>query len=58
MRPPHTIQVEIDKNWQRVNIYESNRRTYAVDVSGGVEASKGIKQFTLLQAFMAGVNAA
>lgn len=31
---------------------------YAVDVSGGVEASKGIKQFTLLQAFMAGVNAA
>ncbi|WP_107866569.1 phosphoribosylanthranilate isomerase [Agitococcus lubricus] len=31
---------------------------YAVDVSGGVEASKGIKEFTLLQAFMAGVNAA
>lgn len=33
-------------------------KPYAVDVSGGVEASKGIKQFTLLQAFMAGVNAA
>jgi phosphoribosylanthranilate isomerase len=33
-------------------------RPYAVDVSGGVEAGKGIKQFTLLQAFMAGVNAA
>lgn len=31
---------------------------YAVDVSGGVESSKGIKEFTLLQAFMAGVNAA
>jgi phosphoribosylanthranilate isomerase len=31
---------------------------YAVDVSGGVEVSKGIKEFTLLQAFMAGVNAA
>ena len=33
-------------------------KPYAVDVSGGVEASKGIKEFTLLQAFMAGVNAA
>ena len=33
-------------------------KPYAVDVSGGVEADKGIKQFTLLQAFMAGVNAA
>lgn len=33
-------------------------KSYAVDVSGGVEASKGIKEFTLLQAFMAGVNAA
>lgn len=32
-------------------------KPYAVDVSGGVEASKGVKQFTLLQAFMAGVNA-
>ncbi len=31
---------------------------YAVDVSGGVESGKGIKEFTLLQAFMAGVNAA
>lgn len=33
-------------------------QAYAVDVSGGVEVSKGIKEFTLLQAFMAGVNAA
>lgn len=33
-------------------------QAYAVDVSGGVEISKGIKEFTLLQAFMAGVNAA
>ena len=33
-------------------------KPYAVDVSGGVEASKGIKEFTLLQVFMAGVNAA
>ncbi len=42
------------------NITEAIHLTkpYAVDVSGGVEASKGIKEFTLLQAFMAGVNAA
>ncbi|HMX99293.1 MAG TPA: phosphoribosylanthranilate isomerase [Agitococcus sp.] len=33
-------------------------QAYAVDVSGGVEVSKGIKEFTLLQAFMAGVTAA
>lgn len=32
-------------------------RAYAVDVSGGVEAAKGLKDFTLMQAFMAGVNA-
>lgn len=33
-------------------------RPYAVDISGGVEQAKGIKDFTLMQAFMAGVNAA
>ncbi|HNE91086.1 MAG TPA: N-(5'-phosphoribosyl)anthranilate isomerase, partial [Agitococcus sp.] len=42
------------------NISEAIHLTqaYAVDVSGGVEVSKGIKEFTLLQAFMAGVTAA
>lgn len=33
-------------------------RAYAVDVSGGVEQGKGLKDYTLMQAFMAGVNAA
>lgn len=33
-------------------------RPYAVDVSGGVEASKGIKDSTKIFAFMAGVQAA
>lgn len=42
------------------NVTTAIRQTqpYAVDVSGGVEEAKGKKDFRLLQAFMAGVNAA
>jgi phosphoribosylanthranilate isomerase len=42
------------------NVAEAIHATqaYAVDVSGGVEAGKGLKDYTLMQAFMAGVNAA
>jgi phosphoribosylanthranilate isomerase len=41
-----------------VNVREAMRQTkpYAVDVSGGVEQSRGIKDATLIQAFMAGVR--
>lgn len=41
-----------------VNVAEAIRQTrpYGVDVSGGVEVSKGIKDAALIQAFMAGVR--
>ncbi len=35
-----------------------NTRPYAVDVSGGVEASKGVKDADKIEAFMAGVRSA
>lgn len=40
------------------NVAEAIRQTrpYAVDVSGGVEASKGVKDTQKIQAFMAGVR--
>ena len=43
-----------------VNVAEAIRQTrpYAVDVSGGVERSRGIKDAALIQAFMAGVRSA
>lgn len=43
-----------------VNVAEAIRQTrpYAVDVSGGVEAEKGIKDAALIEAFMAGVRSA
>lgn len=43
-----------------VNVAEAIRQTrpYAVDVSGGVEQSRGIKDAALIQAFMAGVGSA
>lgn len=42
------------------NVAEAIRRTrpYAVDVSGGVEASKGVKDADKIEAFMAGVRSA
>ncbi|PQA40156.1 phosphoribosylanthranilate isomerase [Amnimonas aquatica] len=42
------------------NVAEAIRQTrpYAVDVSGGVEAAKGIKSADRIQAFMTGVHAA
>lgn len=42
------------------NVAEAIRRTrpYAVDVSGGVEASKGVKDAEKIEAFMAGVRSA
>lgn len=42
------------------NVAEAIRRTrpYAVDVSGGVEAAKGVKDAEKIEAFMAGVRSA
>lgn len=43
-----------------LNVAEAIRTTrpYAVDVSGGVESSRGIKDAALIQSFMAGVRSA
>lgn len=43
-----------------VNVADAIRRTrpYAVDVSGGVEAGKGVKDADKIEAFMAGVRSA